>query len=284
MLCVVGLWCCGEALVGPSSLRSRLTVGAAKTRGESAEDELERYWAAHGAKWKRPCEMLDVRAAWNAGELDGIMPSGRESRQSKDRMISVARALELYDEDKLSVRRRFRNSKPEELLPRWKKICARRASLQEQGGWATAVVESEKRRDFQRALIEGEVESADASPAASRAVASMLSPALKAAAKQRNKADGGVLSAMAALQETAGDDVDERWLTAALLADLEAEVSEIEARDAPRQTSEGWASHTSTLTLGVHTSHLGVTPGGHTWASWLGEPAASTAGDSSGHT
>ena len=54
----------------------------------------------------------------------------------------------------------------------------------------------------------------------------MLSPALKAAAGQRNRSDGGLNLAIAELLETAGDTPAERWLTAVLLAELEGEVTE----------------------------------------------------------
>ena len=80
------------------------------------------------------------------------------------------------------------------------------------------------------------MESADASPALSRAVATALSPVLKAAANTRNKADGGQLLELNKLQETAGADAAERWLTAALLASLENEVSELEPRAAAPQS------------------------------------------------
>ena len=40
------------------------TLLHAKTRALDPLDELEEYWQAHGAKWKRTLEILDVRAAW----------------------------------------------------------------------------------------------------------------------------------------------------------------------------------------------------------------------------
>ena len=66
-------------------------------------------------------------------------------------------------------------------------------------------------------------------------MATALSPVLKAAANTRNKADGGQLLELNKLQETAGDDAEERWLTAALLASFETEVAGQEARAAPEQ-------------------------------------------------
>ena len=49
------------------------------------------------------------------------------------------------------------------------------------------------------------MEDAEASPAASRIVATLLSPALKAAANQRSRVDGGQSLAFAELLETAGE-------------------------------------------------------------------------------
>lgn len=248
-----------SALVPPAVPRRLQTTVWAKTRAESPEDECAAYWAAHGAKWKRPCEMLDVKAAWVAGELDGILPSGKPSRQAQtEKLISVARALELYDEDKIDVRRRYRNFAAEEVLPRFERILATRASLRASGKWATAVVESEKRRAFERAVVDGDVETDDASPATSRAVATLLSPVLRAAANTRNRADGGVSSAMARLQEEAGDDVDERWLTAALLAELESEVAAIEPRGATARTYSQAAEADRDVETGLGSAGLGV--------------------------
>ena len=230
---------CGVAFVAPRP-PGVLTRPLGKTRGEDAAplgDEVEAYWAKHGSKWRRPLALLDVRAAWVAGELDGVLPSGRPSRGASDeRLISVAQAIELFDRDVVQIRRRFRNATPADLAPRYERVAAARLALQRAGTWATAVVEAEKRRAFDRAMVEGDVEAEDASPAASRAVATVLSPLLKAAANARNQADGGSLLAMAELLEAAGDDVDERWVTGALLADFEAEVQKIEPRAKAPQT------------------------------------------------
>ena len=134
--------------------------------GMLATAGAEIYWQAHGAKWKRTMEILDVRAAWQAGECDGVLPSGKRSRAAaQEKLVDVARALELYDADELQIRRRFRNATPSELLPRWTKIIAERDRLQDEGAWDAAVVQSEQRREFQQSIVKGEVESADASPA-----------------------------------------------------------------------------------------------------------------------
>ena len=187
--------------------------------------------------------------------------SGRAPRRRKS--SSTWRALELYDSDELQIRRRFRNATPSELLPRWTKVIEERDRLQDEGAWDAAVVQSEQQREFQQSIVKGEVESADASPALSRAVATALSPVLKAAANTRNKADGGQLLELNKLQETAGADAAERWLTAALLASLETEVAELEPRAASPQSfreredelateegssgfsASGWASRSS---------------------------------------
>ena len=217
--------------------RRGATILRGKTRGVDPLDELETYWEQHGAKWKRTLEILDVRAAWQAGECDGVLPSGKRSRAAaQEKLVDVARALELYDSDELQIRRRFRNATPSELLPRWTKILEERDRLQDEGAWDAAVVQSEQQREFQQSIVKGEVESADASPALSRAVATALSPVLKAAANTRNKADGGQLLELNKLQETAGADAAERWLTAALLASLETEVASLEPRAAAPQS------------------------------------------------
>ena len=92
----------------------------------------------------------------------------------------------------------------ERTLPRWTKIIEERDRLRDEGAWDAAVVQSEQQREFQQSIVKGEVESADASPALSRAVATALSPVLKAAANTSNKADGGQLLELNKLQETAG--------------------------------------------------------------------------------
>ena len=110
---------------GPLRPALRRSSLRAKTRAVDPLDELEAYWQAHGAKWKRTLEILDVRAAWQAGECDGVLPSGKRSRAAaQEKLVDVARALELYDADELQIRRRFRNATPSELLPRWTKIIA----------------------------------------------------------------------------------------------------------------------------------------------------------------
>jgi len=173
--------------------------------------------------------MLDVSSAWKCGELDGYLPSGAESRvKTSERMLSLSRALELFEEGKINVRRRYRNIQPDELRPRWNRIVETRATLQAEKRWDFAVSESEKVRNFQKTVVvEGGVESEDASPGYARAVATLLSPALKAAAATRNRADGGYERAFAELQSTAGVDAAERWLTSALLADFENEAASI---------------------------------------------------------
>ena len=194
-------------------------------------DELLAYWARHEAKWERPLRLLDVRAAWCAGELDGILPSGRPSRAAtSERMISLGRALDLVAANELQCRRRFRSSSPDELRPRWGRVTARRDKLRAEGKWETVVAESERYRAYQKSLTDGDVEGADASPAFSRAVATALSPALKQIARQRNSAEGGYTAALAELLESAGTEPDERWLTAALLADVEEEIGVLAAR------------------------------------------------------
>ena len=194
-----------------------------------ADDELNAYWQKHETKWRRPLRLLDVFSAWNIGELDGVLPSGNPSRTAQsERMLTLSRAIELFDEGKLDVRSRYRSLSVDELKPRWARIIETRSKLQADKSWDKVVEESDKARAYEKALVEGEVESEDASPAASRFVATLLSPALKAAAAQRARADGGIRKEYAKLQQSAGADAAERWLTAALLAELESEASKLE--------------------------------------------------------
>jgi len=223
---------------------------------------MDEYWDKYEDKWERILGIFDVMAAWECGSLDGILPSGSPSRAApNERLISLPRAIELFFEGeqtagatagrsgppRLPVRRRFRRMTREDLRPRWEKVVAERRRLQEAGAWRDAVVESEKRREFQAALAEGTVETADASPAASRAVAWLLRPALRAAADQRDRADGGAVGARVALLRSAGTTPEERWTTAALLAGVEGELRELvdAARSAsrsapPRSTFDAW--------------------------------------------
>ena len=220
---------------GPS--RSTLILSEAADSDEPVSEsyiELVAYWKEHGSKWTRPLRLLDVQAAWTCGELDGLLPSGKPSRvATSERMLSLGRAVELFEKDELQVRRRFRNLTPVELAPRWDRAMATRTRLQAAGTWDEIVSESDKSRAYQRAMVRGDVEDADASPLASRVVATVLSPALKAAAKQRARADGGVALALAELLETAGDAPAERWLTAVLLAEFEGEIDALPPASMP---------------------------------------------------
>jgi len=216
------------------ALRPRSCASLAAEAG-ALDAELLAYWSAHGAAWQAPLRKLDVRAAWSCGELDGVLPSGRASRVAGgERLLTLARALELFESDELQVRRRFRSMTAEDMAPRWSRVVDDRAALQASGRWEEVVVESDAARRFARARLEGSVEEADASPALSRAVVTVLSPALKAAARQRDKADGGLELSLARLMSDAGVDPAERWLTAKLLAEIDAEIDSLPAaRPAP---------------------------------------------------
>ena len=152
-------------------------------------------------------------------------------------MLTLGRAVELVGQGKLQVRRRFRNMTSFEMAPRWDRVMATRARLQAAETWDEIVHESDKARAYERALVRGEVEDATASPVISRVVTTVLSPALKAAAAQRSRADGGLRLAFAELLETAGASPSERWLTAVLLAELEGEVAELPPAPQPTATS-----------------------------------------------
>jgi len=211
-----------------------------KTRVRASEENdntigIENYWKENSAKWEKTLRIFDVRAAWASGSLNGILPSGSPSRGApNERLIALPRALELFeaDEQKFLVRRRFRNMSVEELRPRWEAIASKRSALRAEGRWTEVVRESERYRAFERSLVEGKVESADASPAFSRAVATILSPALGAAARQRSRADGGMRAAQVELLDSAGATPDERWVTAALLAELETELEDVPVQTA----------------------------------------------------
>jgi hypothetical protein len=211
----------------PSSLRPVATLRMMSGDDDVPAQEMLAYWQAHEAKWQTPLRMLDVCAAWGCGELDGVLPSGKASRTEIERFLTLARALELFEEGKVDVRRRYRNLRVDELRPRWDRVVATRAKLRADNSWDKVIAESDKARRFDLAQVRGEVEDEDASPAISRAVATLLSPALKAAASQRSRADGGVRRAYAELCEAAGEDAAERWLTAALLAELEQEAASL---------------------------------------------------------
>ena len=134
----------------------------------------------------------------------------------------------------------------------WARIIETRSKLQADKSWDKVVEESDKARAYEKALVEGEVESEDASPAASRFVATLLSPALKAAAAQRARADGGIRKEYAKLQQSAGADAAERWLTAALLAELESEASKLEP--APAKADASPSKSTSMLVCSTSAS------------------------------
>ena len=201
----------------PPRLADRCHLGMA----EGAKDGAPRYWEAFGAAWDRPLRTLDVQAAWSCGELDGILPSGRPSRSSTDRLLTLARALQLYESGDLPVRRRFRNHAASELAPRWERVVARRAAMQADGRWDEILREGEQYR---------------------QRINSPLGAASRAVSFRPESAERG---AFAELLSTAGDDAEERWLTAALLADFEAEVNSLPAAPAPapaRSFSSGFAA------------------------------------------
>ena len=125
----------------PPRLTDRCHLGMA----EGAKDGALGYWEAYGAAWERPLRTLDVQAAWSCGELDGILPSGRASRTSTDRLLTLARALQLFESGDLPVRRRFRNHAASELAPRWERVVARRAAMQAEGRWDEVLREGEQR-------------------------------------------------------------------------------------------------------------------------------------------
>jgi hypothetical protein len=125
------------------------------------------------------------------------------------------------------IRRRYRNMRLEELRPRWMRVVEIRKKLQSEQRWEQIVQESDRYRAFMQAYVEGDVEEEEASPVLSRYVATFFSPALKLAANQRSKADGGMKRALAELINSAGSDAEERWLTAALLADIESDASSL---------------------------------------------------------
>ena len=89
----------------------------------------------------------------------------RAGRSRRAREARRWRALG-YDADELQMER-FRNATPGELLPRWTKLfkSATGSRMKVRG---TPRCQSEQQREFQQSIVKGEVESADASPAAPR--------------------------------------------------------------------------------------------------------------------
>ena len=119
-----------------SSRTATLIASAADGASElSATDrEFLDYWKAHSPKWATPLRMLDVAAAWERGELDGVLPSGAPSRAAtSERMLTLGRAIELFEAGNLQVRRRFRNATPIDMAPRWDRVMATRARLKAAG-------------------------------------------------------------------------------------------------------------------------------------------------------
>lgn len=241
IVCVVGLTWSPVVQVARSRVGS-LGPGRSSPRccaPPAIDPELSSYWKAHSASWEAPLRKLDVRAAWGCGELDGILPSGAASRvETQERFLTLGRALELFESDQLQVRRRFRGSSETEMATRWNRVMGDRAALQASGRWEIIVKESDAARKFGKARLEGGVEDADASPALSRVVVTLLSPALKAAAKQRARADSGFELSLAELMDTAGANPAERWVTAKLLAEIEEEIGALPvAKPAPPSSS-----------------------------------------------
>ena len=202
-----------------------------------ADDELNAYWQKHETKWRRPLRLLDVFSAWNIGELDGVLPSGNPSRTAQsERMLTLSRAIELFDEGKLDVRSRYRSLSVDELKPRWARIVETRSKLQaiklghgRRGVGQGARVREGARRG--RGRVGGRVACrltlcGDAALARAQSGRGAARPA-----------DGGIRKEYAKLQQSAGADAAERWLTAALLAELESEASKLEPAPAKADAS-----------------------------------------------
>ena len=131
----------------------------------AGQAEHVEFWTKYEYSWRTPLRLLDVKTALSAGECDGVLPSGRPSRGAPDeQLLSLGTAYALFEEDKLSVRRRFRSMTAAELLPRWEAVAAKREALQSQGGgiWDQAVREVDTATAAQRALLEGDYDKARA--------------------------------------------------------------------------------------------------------------------------
>jgi hypothetical protein len=197
----------------------------------AADEEFAAYWRAHKAKWETPMRLLDVNVAYRSGELNSILPNGQPSRvPSGEPLMTLGKAVELFDDGKVQVRRRFRNLQPVEWVPRWDRAVATRARLQAMGNWEMIALESEKAREYENAMVRGEMEKAEGSSGGIRM--SVEAAGRKASANFQNQVDGGIRLAFAELLETAGETPEERLLSAVLLAEFknEAEALTFEAR------------------------------------------------------
>merc|ERR1719379_1784149 len=132
--------------------------------------------------------MLDVSVAYRSGELNSILPSGKPSRvPSSEPLMTLGRAIELFDKGEVQVRRRFRNLQPVEWVPRWERAVATRARLQAAGQWEAIVAESEMARQHECAAVRGEE-----APSSPRIVMSVEPLARKATTAMKNQMDGGI--------------------------------------------------------------------------------------------
>ncbi len=91
------------------------------------------YWARHGRAWAQPLALFDVQAALVAGELT-IRP-GSDGREGSD----LCEAVDNVQAGELEVRHRFRGASAAALLPRWRRLAARRDELRATGAWDAAV-------------------------------------------------------------------------------------------------------------------------------------------------
>ena len=217
----------------------------------AGQAEHVEFWTKYEDSWRTPLRLLDVKTALSAGECDGVLPSGRPSRGAPDeQLLSLGTAYALFEEDKLSVRRRFRSMTAAELLPRWEAVAAKREALQSQGGgiWDQAVREVDTATAAQRALLEGDYDKARAATGGGdsdrfeAAAVKAFSPVMRGLANTMNRADGGAAMARLALLESAATSSD-RWLTSALLEELEKEARRIgdEKRASPSEDRDNRA-------------------------------------------
>jgi hypothetical protein len=147
---------------------------------------------------------------------------------SSEPLLTLGRAVELHEKGELQVRKRFRNQQPVEWQRRWDSACETRMRLQFSGNWEAIVTESEKAREYECAVVRGEVEDPEAAAGGSRIVMSVGGAASKKATAQlKNHFDGGLRLSFAELLETAGETPEERLFSAMLLAEFKNEAEAI---------------------------------------------------------
>ena len=206
----------------PHSENAPAVDAAPETSLDPVDAECDAYWAKYADRWERPLTVLDVRAALEKRELSEGAPS-------------VKVALERLERGEIQVRRRYRGLDARALRPRWRAVAARRARVQRGGGgasaWDAELARSEQERIAAEAVFTGQrappaAEGAEGAPgdAPGGAPGGALGAALGLALRtfMGNGTTAPALALMAA-----GENPEERWLTAALVDVFELELEQL---------------------------------------------------------